>query len=101
MEAARAGDAGKGFAVVASEVRTLAQRSGEAAKDIANLILSSNAEVADGVKLVCKVGQSLTVIVDASQKVASTISDIAAASSEQSNRINEMSQTIAHLDVMT
>ena len=101
VEAARAGDAGKGFAVVASEVRTLAQRSGEAAKDIANLISSSNTEVADGVKLVRQVGESLTIIVDASKKVASTIADISAASSEQSNGIDEMSQTVAHLDEMT
>ena len=101
VEAARAGDAGKGFAVVASEVRTLAQRSGEAAKDIANLVSSSNTEVADGVKLVRQVGESLTVIVDASRKVASTIADISAASSEQSNGIDEMSQTVAHLDEMT
>jgi methyl-accepting chemotaxis protein len=101
VEAARAGDAGKGFAVVASEVRTLAQRSGEAAKDIANLISSSNTEVADGVRLVRQVGESLTVIVDASKKVASTIADISAASSEQSNGIDEMSQTVAHLDEMT
>lgn len=101
VEAARAGDAGKGFAVVASEVRTLAQRSGEAAKDIATLISSSNAEVADGVKLVRRVGESLTVIVDASRKVAATIADISAASTEQSNGIDEMSQTVAHLDEMT
>lgn len=101
VEAARAGDAGKGFAVVASEVRTLAQRSGEAAKDIANLISSSNAEVGEGVKLVRQVGDSLTAIVDASRKVASTIADISSASAEQSNGIDEMSQTIAHLDEMT
>lgn len=101
VEAARAGDAGKGFAVVASEVRTLAQRSGEAAKDIANLISSSNTEVSDGVKLVRQVGESLTVIVGASKKVASTIADISAASSEQANGIDEMSQTVAHLDEMT
>ena len=101
VEAARAGDAGKGFAVVASEVRTLAQRSGEAAKDIATLISSSNTEVADGVKLVRRVGDSLTVIVDASRKVAATIADISAASTEQSNGIDEMSHTVAHLDEIT
>ncbi|MBA4334620.1 MAG: methyl-accepting chemotaxis protein, partial [Methylobacterium sp.] len=101
VEAARAGDAGKGFAVVASEVRTLAQRSGEAAKDISALISSSNAEVGEGVKLVRKAGESLTVILDASRKVASTIADISSAGGEQANGIDEMSQTVAHLDEMT
>ncbi|WP_197279869.1 methyl-accepting chemotaxis protein [Bosea sp. AAP35] len=101
VEAARAGDAGKGFAVVASEVRTLAQRSGEAAKDISSLLSSSNAEVSEGVKLVRKAGESLTVILDASRKVASTIAEISAAGGEQANGIDEMSQTVAHLDEMT
>ncbi len=59
VEAARAGEAGKGFAVVASEVRTLAQRSGEAAKDISGLISSSNTEVGAGVKLVRQAGDQL------------------------------------------
>ncbi|MET3890325.1 methyl-accepting chemotaxis protein [Bosea sp. OAE506] len=101
VEAARAGDAGKGFAVVASEVRTLAQRSGEAAKDIAALISSSNMEVGDGVKLVRQAGEALGRILTASQKVAATIADISAASGEQANGIDEMSQAVAHLDEMT
>jgi methyl-accepting chemotaxis protein len=101
VEAARAGDAGKGFAVVASEVRTLAQRSSEAAKDISELISSSNAEVGEGVKLVRRAGEALTQILAASQKVAATIADISAASGEQANGIDEMSQAVAHLDEMT
>jgi len=101
VEAARAGDAGKGFAVVASEVRTLAQRSGEAAKDISGLISSSNAEVTEGVKLVRQAGESLTRILEASQKVSATIADISSASGEQANGIDEMSQAVAHLDEMT
>ena len=59
VEAARAGEAGKGFAVVASEVRTLAQRSSEAAKDITGLITSSTTEVAQGVQLVRSAGEAL------------------------------------------
>ncbi len=101
VEAARAGDAGKGFAVVASEVRTLAQRSGEAAKDISALISSSNTEVGEGVKLVRQAGEALEQILSASRKVAATIADISAASGEQANGIDEMSQAVAHLDEMT
>jgi methyl-accepting chemotaxis protein len=101
VEAARAGDAGKGFAVVASEVRTLAQRSGEAAKDITALITESGNEVAQGVGLVRSAGEVLERIVEASRKVSSTVSDISAAAAEQANGIDEMSQTVAHMDEMT
>ena len=101
VEAARAGDAGKGFAVVASEVRSLAQRSGEAAKDITGLISSSNTEVEAGVELVRQAGDALTRIVEASRSVQATVSEVAAASSEQANGIEEMSQTVAHMDEMT
>ena len=101
VEAARAGDAGKGFAVVASEVRTLAQRSSEAAKDITGLINSSTAEVANGVKLVRSAGEALGQIVGASASVTATVSDISSATSEQANGIDEMSQAVAHMDEMT
>ncbi|MFC5505028.1 methyl-accepting chemotaxis protein [Bosea massiliensis] len=101
VEAARAGDAGKGFAVVASEVRTLAQRSSEAAKDISALISSSNTEVGEGVKLVRQAGEQLSQILAASEKVAATIAEISAASGEQASGIDEMSQAVAHLDEMT
>ncbi|WP_089176531.1 methyl-accepting chemotaxis protein [Bosea sp. AS-1] len=101
VEAARAGDAGRGFAVVASEVRTLAQRSGEAAKGITALITESGAEVAQGVGLVRSAGSALERIVEASQKVSATVSDISSAAAEQSNGIDEMSQAVAHMDEMT
>ncbi|MFO1148095.1 MAG: methyl-accepting chemotaxis protein [Alsobacter sp.] len=101
VEAARAGDAGKGFAVVAAEVRTLAQRSSEAAKDIGGLIVRSTQEVSQGVTLVREAGQTLGRIVDASAKVSDTVNEISAASTEQANGIDEMSQAIAHMDNMT
>ncbi len=101
VEAARAGDAGKGFAVVASEVRTLAQRSSDAAKDITALISESGAEIAQGVGLVRSAGEVLERIVESSRKVSTTVADISSASAEQANGIDEMSQTVAHMDEMT
>lgn len=101
VEAARAGDAGKGFAVVAAEVRTLAQRSSDAAKDISGLISASTAQVAEGVKLVREAGTTLDRIVEASATVAETVGDISVATGEQANGIDEMSQVVAHMDQMT
>ena len=101
VEAARAGEAGKGFAVVASEVRTLAQRSSEAAKDITALIGESEAEVAKGVQLVQQTGDALDRIVVASRKVSGTVMEISTATGEQANGIDEMSQAVAHMDEMT
>jgi methyl-accepting chemotaxis protein len=104
VEAARAGDAGKGFAVVASEVRTLAQRSGAAAKDISGLISSSNAEVGEGVKLVRQAGDALTQILASSQRRRRSPRPsriFRRLPGEQANGIEEMSQAVAHLDEMT
>ncbi len=101
VEAARAGEAGKGFAVVASEVRTLAQRSSEAAKDITALISASDQEVSGGVKLVRDAGDVLGRIVGASERVSDMVGDISSATGEQANGIDEMSQAVAHMDHMT
>lgn len=101
VEAARAGEAGKGFAVVASEVRTLAQRSSEAAKDIKGLILDSNTQVRDGVDLVGDTGQSLSNIVESIKRVADIVSEIAAASQQQAAGVGEINAAITQMDEMT
>ncbi len=101
VEAARAGEAGKGFAVVASEVRTLAQRSGAAAKDIFGLVATAHGEISEGVKLVERAGESLTAILAASQKVAGNIADISAATGEQAHAVDEVSQSITSMDTIT
>ena len=101
VEAARAGDAGKGFAVVASEVRTLAQRSGQAARDIKELIVGSASQVTEGVKLVHATGKSLDSIVVASDEVAKMVATIHSAASEQAHGIEEMSTAVAGIDEMT
>ncbi|NVK18300.1 MAG: HAMP domain-containing protein [Methylocystaceae bacterium] len=101
VEAARAGEAGKGFAVVASEVRTLAQRSSEAAKDIKGLILDSNLQVREGVELVGETGQSLSNIVESIKRVADIVSEIAAASQEQASGVGEINAAITQMDEMT
>lgn len=98
VEAARAGDAGKGFAVVASEVRSLAQRSAQAAKDIKGLIASSNGQVAEGVGFVRETGKALERIVAAADKVSTTVSDISAATAEQAQGAGEMGRSVAKMD---
>jgi methyl-accepting chemotaxis protein len=101
VEAARAGEQGRGFAVVASEVRSLAQRSAEAAKEIKMLINTSVDKVASGTQLVSDAGITMTDIVQSVRKVADVISEITAASGEQSTEILGINQAIGNLDQMT
>jgi len=101
VEAARAGDAGRGFAVVASEVRNLAQRSSQAAKDIAQLITTSNNQVQEGVDLVNQSGGTLGGIVQSIKDVAAIVGEIASASSEQSSGIDQINKALAQMDQIT
>lgn len=101
VEAARAGEAGKGFAVVASEVRSLAQRSGDAASEIKQLITTSSSHVDNGVKLVNSAGEALGQIIAGVQKVASIIDEVARASEEQAGGLSEVNSAIAQMDSMT
>ncbi|MFO1185939.1 MAG: methyl-accepting chemotaxis protein [Bauldia sp.] len=101
VEAARAGDAGRGFAVVASEVRSLAQRSSQAAKDIKDLITNSTGEVAQGVALVNRVGDSLSEILSSIGRVTGIVSEIAAASREQAANVEEVNKALSQMDEAT
>ncbi|WP_434991060.1 methyl-accepting chemotaxis protein [Xanthomonas melonis] len=101
VEAARAGEQGRGFAVVASEVRTLAQRSAGAAKEIKGLIDDSVHKVAEGSALVRKAGATMADIVASVQRVTDIMGEISAASQEQSAGIEQVNQTIAQMDETT
>ncbi len=101
VEAARAGEQGRGFAVVASEVRNLAQRSAGAAKEIKALIGDSVEKVDAGSKLVDEAGKTMNEIVNSVKHVADIMSEITAASQEQSSGIEGVNQAIAQMDEMT
>ena len=101
VEAARAGEQGRGFAVVASEVRTLAQRSANAAKEIKGLIEASVDQVSTGSSLVNQAGATMGEIVASVQRVTDIMAEIAAASQEQSAGIEQVNQTITQMDETT
>ena len=101
VEAARAGEQGRGFAVVASEVRSLAQRSAGAAKEIKELIGSSVERVEDGSRLVSQAGQTMTEIVGSVRRVSGIIHEITASAAEQSDNIGHISQSVTQLDQKT
>ena len=101
VEAARAGDAGRGFAVVATEVRTLAQRSSQAAKDIKDLIATSSGQVRHGVELVNKAGTSLSDILETIKTVATRIADVANASAEQAMGLEQVNLALTQMDEVT
>jgi len=101
VEAARAGEQGRGFAVVASEVRNLAQRSAAAAREIKELIGNSVEQVEAGSALVTQAGSTMDEVVASVRRVTDIVSEIAAASGEQSNGIGQVNQAIGQMDGVT
>jgi len=101
VEAARAGEQGRGFAVVASEVRSLAQRSAEAAKEIKTLIGRSVEQVEQGTALVDEAGKTMGEIVDSIQRVSDIVAEITSASVEQSSGVQQVGEAVSQMDQAT
>jgi methyl-accepting chemotaxis protein len=101
VEAARAGEQGRGFAVVATEVRSLAQRSAAAAKEIRQLIADSRERINDGSAQVTAAGKTMVEIVQSVKRVNELIGEIAAASQEQSQSVTQVSDTVQQLEKVT
>jgi methyl-accepting chemotaxis protein len=101
VEAARAGEQGRGFAVVASEVRSLAQRSAQAAREIKTLIAASSEKVEGGSKLVVEAGKAMQQIVDGVTRVTGIIGEVSSAATQQSGGIERVNHSVVELDQMT
>jgi methyl-accepting chemotaxis protein-1 (serine sensor receptor) len=101
VEAARAGEQGRGFAVVASEVRSLAQRSSSAAKEIKDLISTSGLKIQEGSSFAGDAGKTMAEVTQAVARVTGIMGEIAAASSEQSRGIEQVNQAITNMDEVT
>jgi len=101
VEAARAGEQGRGFAVVAAEVRTLAQRTAEAAREVKQLITDSVQRVQTGTALVDEAGQTMGEVVAQVQRVTDLVAEISAASAEQSQGVAQIGEAVAQMDQVT